>query len=149
MGIRRIIPFKWKKWLIRRNERGKMVNVFKSRMLWKFFVCWTWHVRMEGREVVLQLQFSRCEQYFEHFRPIRSALCISPSHLLLAIPSTFPCVSTVLFRSRKVRISPTKFFFLFNYSRFGKWKKKIFKWKKKRRNVRFVLNIARICCCLM
>lgn len=51
------------------------------------------------------------------------------------------CVSVVLFRNRKVRTTPAKFFFLFNYPRFGKWRKKNYLNEKKEREiVRFVPN---------
>ena len=113
-----------------------MVNVFKSRMLWKLFVCWTWHVRIEQASEWAKRTGSctkatifDCEQCFEHFQPIVSALCII---LFLALVHSISCckpfpfhslaMSAVLFRNRKVRPTPTKFF-LFNYPRFGKWKK--------------------------
>lgn len=141
-----------------------MVNVFKSRMLWKLFVCWTWHVRIEraselanGTGSCTEATIFDCEQCFEHFQPIVSALCCIIR--FLALVHSISCCEPFLFhslsmsavplRSRKVRPTPTKFF-LFNYPRFGKWKKNYLNEKKPRTHTHeewyALFGTARICC---
>lgn len=125
-------------------------------MLWKLFVCWTWHVRIVRREFeqYKNIEKRKTKERKKSIRkwtilkalpPIVSALCISHPQ------RSIQCVCMLRLKQKSSNNSSAKVFLLlfslFNYPRFKRTNEKLFKWKNSHtQRVDALLSIERICC---